>query len=128
MRRYKKIVKKTYIIWKEIYGEPSVKYGKHYVVGITKEATTYFHNEDTYEQRFTDLIKNSKISEPLKSYVLSNYRLVEFNEKTLLLLPAVKQETESYYDNKFYVREGTKTVLKEEKNKVCDQFSKLSIF
>ena len=119
---------KSYKNWKEIYGEPSVKYGKHYVVGITKEATTYFHNEDTYEQRFTDLIKNSKISEPLKSYVLSNYRLVEFNEKTLLLLPAVKQETESYYDNKFYVREGTKTVLKEEKDKVCDQFSKLSIF
>lgn len=102
--------------WRNVYKEVPLTYGSHKVVGITKEATTHFFDEDHYEQRVKELIKNSLMSEPLKEYVLANYRLVNFHDKTLLLLPATKQDTSSYYDNKFYVREGTSTVHKSEKD------------
>lgn len=100
--------------WRAVYKEMPLTYGSHKIVGITKEATTYFLDEDHYEQRFRELIKNSRISEPLKEYVLSNYRIINFHEKTLLLVPSTRQNAISYYDNKFYIREGTSTVHKSE--------------
>lgn len=102
--------------WRNVYKEVPLTYGSHKVVGITKEATTHFFDEDHYEQRVKELIKNSLMSEPLKEYVLANYRLVNFHDKTLLLLPAAKQDVSSYYDNRFYTREGTSTVHKSEKD------------
>ena len=87
------------------------------IVGISKEATAHFFNEDQYELKFGKLIEDSLISEPLKTYILSNYRLADFYGKTLLLLPSVKQKDTSYYDNQFYIREGTKTKHKKERDK-----------
>lgn len=95
--------------WQDVYNSLPITYGKHKIVGITDEATRSFLDEDHYEQNVCNLIKNSKISEPLKGYVLANYRLTNFHEKTLLILPAKKQASISYYDGVQYVREGTIT-------------------
>ena len=108
--------KQSYENWKRIYNESAVIFNKHRIVGITGEATANFTDEDKYESRLTELIRDSKISEPLKEYILSNYRMVNFKGKTLVLLPATKQDGLSYYDNKFYVREGTQTCHKEDKD------------
>lgn len=95
--------------WQKVYNSSPITYGRHKIVGITDEATRKFLDEDHYEQKICDLIRKSKISHPLKQFVLSNYRLVNFHEKTLLILPSKKQESISYYDNNIYVRQGTTT-------------------
>ena len=106
----------AYENWREVYGETSVLCGSHEVVGITAEAARNFYDEDHYELRIKQLVRNSLIREPLKEYILSNYRLASFHDKTLLLLPSTKQESISYYDNQYYVREGTSTEHKKDKD------------
>lgn len=98
--------------WKSVYKTTPSTFGSHKVVGVTDEAVRCFGSEDGYVQRMRQLISNSLISEPLKSYVLQNYKLISFNDKALLLLPSKKQSTDSYYDGKFYVREGSSTIEK----------------
>ena len=74
-------------------------------------------NEDQYALKFRDLIHNSPISEPLKTYILSNYRLADFKGKSLMILPSCHQTETSYYDNEYYVREGSRTSHIREKDK-----------
>lgn len=107
--------------WERVYGEVPLTYGRHKVVGITKEATTHFFDEGRYELKFGELVKNSLISGPLKEFVLANYRMVEFKGKVLLLVPAIKQDSVSYYDGKYYVREGTRTFHKKEMDSIPDK-------
>lgn len=102
--------------WKEKYKEMPLSYGNHKIVGITKEATTHFIDVDCYERKFGDLIKNKPITASLKTYVLSNFRTVDFKEKILLVIPVVKQDEICYYNNEFYIREGSKTVHIKEKD------------
>lgn len=102
--------------WKNIYKEMPLTYGTHKIVGISGEATKYFEDEDLYERRFCDLIKKEPITESLKEYVLSNLRIADFKGKNLLLLPSIKQNEICYYDNKYYIREGSKTTPIKEKD------------
>lgn len=95
--------------WKEVYNEMPMSYGNHKIVGITKEAITHFVDVDTYTRRFADLIKDKPITESLKTFILSNYRTVDFQDKVLLIIPTIKQDRICYYDNEFYIREGSKT-------------------
>ncbi len=96
--------------WRKIYKEMPLTYGTHKIVGIGQEATKYFGDEDIYERKFCDLIKKEPITESLKTYVLSNLRIVDFQGKNLLLVPSTKQNEACYFDNKYYIREGSKTV------------------
>ena len=102
--------------WRNIYKEMPLTYGTHKLVGISQEATRYFGDEDLYEQRFCDLIKKQPITESLKTYALSNLRIVDFHGKNLLLIPSLKQSEVCYFDNKYYIREGSKTVPIKEKD------------
>ena len=95
--------------WIKVYNETPLNYGSHKIVGITKEAVSLALSVDQYERLIGDLIKRSPISNELKSYVLSNYEIVNFRDKVLLILPSTKQESTSYCDGKYYVREGSKT-------------------
>lgn len=106
--------------WKSIYNETPITYGTHKIVGITKEATVHFTDVDNYERMFSSLIKKEPITESLKTYVLSNLRIVDFQGKNLLLVPSVKQDEVCYFDNKFYIREGSKTVPIKEKDLIKD--------
>ena len=102
--------------WEKVYGEPAMRYGNHYVVGITKEATTYFREPDEYARHVGDLIKKESITESLKTYILSNMRVAEFHGKLLLLLPSMEQDEPCYYEGEFYIREDSKTILVGEKS------------
>ncbi len=102
--------------WKSIYNEAPMTYGTHKIVGITKEAVAYFTDIDNYERTFSSLIKKEPITESLKTYILSNLRIVDFKGKNLLLIPSAKQNKICYYDNKFYIREGSKTIPIKEKD------------
>lgn len=96
--------------WKSIYKDTPVTYGFHKIVGITKEATAHFTDVDNYERTFSSLIKKEPITESLKTYILSNLRVVDFKGKNLMLIPSIKQDEVCYFNNKFYIREGSKTI------------------
>lgn len=102
--------------WSKIYKEMPLVYGTHKLAGITQEAARYFGGEDLYERRFCDLIKKEPITESLKTYVLSNLRIVDFQGKNLLLIPSKRQDEVCYFGNRYYIREGSKTVPVKEKD------------
>lgn len=110
----------SYNKWNNLYKEIALTYGTHKIVGISQEATKHFGDEDLYARRFCDLIKKEPITEPLKTYTLSNLRIVDFHGKSLLLVPSVKQNETCYFDNEFYIREGSKTVHVKEKDLIKD--------
>ena len=95
--------------WEQEYQKTSLKYGNHYVVGIEDEALCRYRKVDDYQRAIVDLLKNQPISYELKQYVLSNIQIVNFYDRKLVLLKAIKQAKDSYYNNVKYIRNGEST-------------------
>ena len=104
--------------WESVYNKKSIKYGKHYVVGIESEATKKYSDIDEYIRIFTEKISKQPIDETVKKHVLSNCRIVNFYGKELFILPIIYTDEICKYDNIPYTREFSKT--KVIKNKDTD--------
>lgn len=95
--------------WEQEYKKTSLKYGNHYVVGIEDEAISKYKKVDSYQRAIVDLLKNEPISPELKQYILSNIQIVNFYDRKLVLLKAIRQDKDSYYNNVKYIRNGEST-------------------
>ena len=102
----------SYENWKLKYNAVGNSYGGHIITGIGLEAINLSGSLDRYYRHFCDLLKNEPISSDLKNYILSNCKIISFMDKDLILIPVVKQQTESTYEDNIYVREGNSTKLK----------------
>ena len=98
--------------WVSNYNQQPLLFGKHYVVGIESEALCKYHNLDHYMQAIKDKFKALNISEPLKQYILSNIRIINFENKSLLLFETCKTDSDSTYDSIAYIRNGNSTEKK----------------
>jgi Protein of unknown function DUF262/Putative DNA-binding domain len=81
-------------------------FNRFYIVGIEHEALVNKKNLDQYFQLVVDKIRNSKISEPLKSYIAQNVKSVRYHDKSVFVIETKGQSIPSNYDGKYYVRSG----------------------
>ena len=95
--------------WERIYGSQPLLYGNHFVVGIEDEARRTYVSLDHYIQTIKDKMKSEDISEPLKQFVLSNMKVVNFEQKKLLVLESKKMQGDSKYKGIKYIRNGNST-------------------
>jgi hypothetical protein len=96
------------------------KIGKKYVVGVSREATVLGWNTEKYFTYWKDSLKNSTLSEPLKSSVLSNMDFNDFFGLGVLIFTIPKQTELSYFNDEVYCRNGDSTELVIGHKKVAD--------
>lgn len=81
-----------------------------WIVGVEREAKVLDISIERYYQMWRDSISNSKLSEPLKSSVLSKLDLCSYKDKQIIIASVDAQKQPSFLDDKLFVRSGDQTV------------------
>lgn len=76
------------------------------VVGIDREFSISGKNVDQFFQWITDKIKISEISEPLRTYLSANIKLVSYYDKSVIIIESAGQKRPSQFSGIYYVRRG----------------------
>lgn len=76
------------------------------IVGIEHEAKLLGKTLDQYFQLLVDKIRTSKVSEPLRSFLAHNVKLVRYYDKSVFVIETMGMEDLSDYDGAYYIRSG----------------------
>lgn len=90
----------------EVFGSSSLTYGGFYVTGVEREAQHSGKSLDQMFQDISDRIGRSDLSEPLRSYVNSHIKCVQYFEKTIFVFEIVGQDGPSHVGGKWLERQG----------------------
>lgn len=88
-----------------------VKVGERFVVGIERELPLLSMTLEQYVSKIIGSIRESHLSEPLKSQLLSQIDTIEFRGKTVIRIRIPKQKEVSFIDDTAYIREGSETII-----------------
>ncbi|OHB80638.1 MAG: hypothetical protein A2Z25_23225 [Planctomycetes bacterium RBG_16_55_9] len=86
------------------------KIADHFVVGVDREAKLLTLSLDNYAQRIIGVFQLSKLSEPLKTHILSAFDTITIQGLTVIRILVPKQKTLSYVGNKAFSRQGSSTI------------------
>ncbi|WP_162415484.1 GmrSD restriction endonuclease domain-containing protein [Cyclobacterium roseum] len=92
---------------KEKYGSDFLKYSNFFITGVQDEAKTYYENVDKYFTRISQLIKREPISERDKDNISRNISVVNYFNKTVIILKIESGSKPSVYNSKYFVRHGS---------------------
>ncbi|MBN8835399.1 MAG: hypothetical protein BGO53_13005 [Sphingobacteriales bacterium 39-19] len=81
-----------------------------YVVGIDRELKFFGNKEDNYINFLLGNIQKSKLSEPLKTQMLSQVDVVDYNGLTVIRLKIPSQKELSFVDKDCFYRENSQTI------------------
>ena len=84
----------------------TIKFSCFDIAGIDHEAPALGKSLDQYFQYLVDKIRNSKVSEPLRSYIAHNVKLVRYYDKSVFVIETSGQEDLSEYNGAYYIRSG----------------------
>lgn len=101
--------KDAYDAWKSVYHKNAILVEQHYVTGIADEAMKLYGSVDQYFRSVAQSIRDSKMSEDLKSFVLQHMEVVNFHGKEVLVLYSFR-EGESLFNGTKWIRESNATV------------------
>ncbi|KPP97676.1 DUF262 domain-containing protein [Marinobacter sp. HL-58] len=87
-----------------------VKVGERYVVGIDRELGHLGCDLESYVAKVLSAVRESQLSEPLKSQILSQVDTIEYRGNTVIRVRVPKQKEVSFVGDIAYVREGSSTV------------------
>lgn len=86
---------------------------QRFIVGIDRELSLVDKNIDDYVSIILDEIKNSDLSDPLKSQVLSQFDVIDYRGLTILRFRIPTQDELSFVGDKCFTRENSKTIIVE---------------
>ena len=92
-------------------GVRPIRVGRRYVVGVDREARFLDITVEAYFSKWRDAIKNSELSEPLKSSVLSSFDYNSYYGLGLIVISIPPQAEISYFDGNVYWRNGDSTEI-----------------
>lgn len=90
----------------QLYQIKSTKFNRFDIVGIEHEAKILGKSLDQYFQLLVDKIRTSKVSEPLRSYLAHEVKLVRYYDKSVFVIQTMGMEDLSNYDGVYYIRSG----------------------
>jgi hypothetical protein len=82
------------------------KFNRFDIVGIEHETKLLGKTLDQYFQLLVDKIRTSKVSEPLRSYLAHNVKLVRYYDKSVFVVQTMGMEDLSNYGGIYYIRSG----------------------
>lgn len=89
-----------------VYGTIPTTFNGFYITGIQGESSKWYHSMDEYYNKVKQLIENEPIDADAVSYILRNMRLVNYYDKSILVLSLKSAQKPLLYDNAFYERHG----------------------
>lgn len=90
---------------KKLYNIEASPHRGFFVTGIEHEAKALKQNIDTYFRSIVSKLK-SRLENPLRNFVLSNIKLVNYYNKSVLVIEIEGQAEPSNVDGDYYVRHG----------------------
>lgn len=96
---------------KTLDGIAPLKVGSRHVVGVNREAVKLKKSKEEYFALWRDAIANSKLSEPLRSDVLSSIDYNEYFGLGVIVISVPAQSEPSFVGDDLYWRNGDKTEL-----------------
>jgi hypothetical protein len=104
---------------KQLDGLDARKVGQRYVVGVAREAKALGISLEKYFSTWTNGIKESLLSEPLKGSVLSNIDYNEFYGIGMIVITIPPQDDVSFVGESAYFREADSTVLAKDAKRIA---------
>lgn len=83
--------------------------GARYIVGVDREASTLGISLESYIDKIVNHIRNSALSELLKSQILTQIDVVEIKGKTIIRICVPPQTDISFVGDSAYIRDNTET-------------------
>lgn len=96
------------------------KVGRRYVVGVRREAKVLGETSEEYFARWKLAVRNSDLSEPLKSAVLSSMDYNDYFGLGVIVIAIPPQSDLSFYGDDVYWRDGDETVIASGAKKIAD--------
>jgi len=93
----------------ELYGTGYIEIAEHYIVGIDREAKHLGWDIEKYVDKIITQIRNSELTNPLKTHILQHIDIINFKRYTIIRLRTVPQPKPSYVGQKIYARIGSQT-------------------
>lgn len=97
----------------QLYGISSAHVGERYCVGVDREASALGLTLENYTREIVRAIANSKLSEPLKTSVLSNIDCIVYRGMSIVCIWIPAQKSLSDVGDVIYVRQASDTVKAE---------------
>ncbi len=116
--------KRTSDKYEEVYGSSAISYSNFFVTGVNKEAEKFHGDIDKYFTKITQLISNEPVSQRDKDNILRNISIVDYFNKTVIILKIESGTEPSVYGSKYFVRHGSNIdeVLPENFNALFKRF------
>lgn len=86
-----------------------IKVSNRYVVGVDREAKQLGKTVEEYCRGVVSFIRDSELSEPLKSQVLSSIDMIDYKGLTAIMIKVPAQSELSYLGDDTYLRKGNDT-------------------
>jgi hypothetical protein len=86
------------------------KIGRKSIVGINREISVLGITSEEYFSILTNFIKDSSLTEPLKSQILSDIDLIEYYGFGLIIITIIPHSQLSYYKDRVFYRSGNSTL------------------
>lgn len=93
--------------YNEVYKTSSIPYSNFFITGVNMEAEKFHGDIDKYFTKITQLISNEPISERDKDNILRNISIVDYFDKTVVILKMESGTEPSVYNGKYFVRHGS---------------------
>ena len=94
----------------ELDGIQKRKIAEHFLVGIEREARILAISLDEYVKKLVTNFHISKMTEPLKTQILSSFDTITIQGLTCIRIRIPKQNELSFVDGKAYYRENSSTI------------------
>lgn len=92
---------------KNKYGEDYIRVGTFYITGIDGEVKKYYGgNHDKYFSMIKDKLQNAPITEHYRRQLGSKIRMVNYYNKSVIILKLTSDSGAVMYDNAYYTRIG----------------------
>lgn len=91
----------------EVFGSQPLSFKGFHVTGVDHEAKYAGKSLDEMFQDITDRVGRSALSEPLKSYINSHLKCVQYYDKTVFVFEILAQDGPSHWMGKWPERQGT---------------------
>ena len=101
---------------RKFFGVSSIPYGGFYITGVDHEAAALGKSLEELFQLLTDRIRDSSLSEPLRSYVNSHLKNVRYFDKTVFVFEIAGQHQPSLFKKGYFERQGTNVIEVEAQN------------
>lgn len=90
----------------ELFDVRPIKFEDFQVTGVEHEASFLKKNLDQFFQYISNLIRDSLLSEPLKSYINTHIKCIKYYDKSVFVIEILGQATPSLYNRKYFERNG----------------------